>query len=441
MSQENLVGLSDNQRDLRAERRDLARRDRELEEIGQGEGDREGDSPELYIRVGPQVPEGSVPPSEIASMHEDRYQVEDEQQRVSPQPTDPWQLILQQMQAMQISLQTDIRAICGQIEGVDKKCKANHKQAQTEIGKTQERLVVVESQVEKIRDEGRREREDLRKNIDRQVVEMKSTVEQLGNPVPVGSRFIDSPRDRRIPEEMKFNGRCDRPLLFLKDLKASLGKQLSHWESARETIKMYMIGAAREWFTLNEDAFVDHLTFENLFRRQYWSPVIQSNLRRRIENGHYDPRCGYTPNEYLLSQRLLSTQFSCYEDELMFVMMIARHYDNRIQEAQINGGIVTLQRFSDILEAYHAREEFQASMRPRGFYANPMSNRNWSNEGRQFQDNNQPPQNNFKFNNQNNISNFRNTGKPGFQNPNRFPPNNANQQGRQFQGNAPQPKN
>jgi hypothetical protein len=122
---------------------------------------------------------------------------------------------------------------------------------------------------------------------------------------------------------------------------------------------MYLLGSAREWYILTLDELDSFATFEARFRQQYWSVTIQSNMRRKIENGSYSPLSNLTPNEYLTSQRLLAKQFICYQDELQFVLMISRHFDDRIQEAQINGGITTIQRLSDILEAYYARDQFQ----------------------------------------------------------------------------------
>jgi hypothetical protein len=203
---------------------------------------------------------------------------------------------------------------------------------------------------------------ELRQEVSNRVEEVKNTVDNLDSNQLGGSRSWEYPRERRIPEELKFGGRSEKPLIFLKELKANLGKSLNRWDVAKDIIKMYLVGPAREWYILSIDEFDSFRTFELRFKQQYWSVIIQSNIRRKIENGSYSPMSNLTPNEYLTSQRLLAKQFECYEDELQFVLMISRHFDDRIQEAQINGGITTIQRLSDILEAYYARDQFQSQL-------------------------------------------------------------------------------
>lgn len=307
-----------------------------------------------------------------------------------------------------------------QIKQVEQQCYNKHQGIQAEVKEQGNRIHSVEQQVS----QEKREKEEFQKQVNNQISEVRITIEQVEQANYSGGHIFEGRREKKIPEEMKFGGRSDKPLLFLKEMKASLGKIILKWELAKENIKMYLIGPAREWYMLHIDSFNNFEEFENKFKLQYWSVIIQSNLRRKIENGRYDPRSQLTANEYLTSQRLLSTQFTCFDDELQFVMMVSRHFNHRIQEAQINGGITTIQRLSDILEAYSAREEFRPNYSNVSFQNN--SQRGFQNsrqqDNRGTNQNVNPPfnPNNSTFRNNNNNLNINN----------RSNPNNSQPQGR-----------
>jgi hypothetical protein len=374
-----LVGFEENPRDLRTERREKLNRLREAEEririareeIGQGEDDRAGLEQEVEGDERSDAEGGG--PSRL-----------NPRPSGNPVPVDPMQLIMQQLRSIQEqgevnnranaerfqSLrdgQRDIRednaSVIQQLsERIEKNatvCAQTHKSNSEQIIRNATKIAEVSGKVDQVKAIASRETAELRREVNNQVEEVKSTVENLESSQLGNNRFIEYPRERRIPEELKFGGRSEKPIIFLRELRANLGKHINRWEIAKDLIKMYLVGPAREWYILCIDDLNSFSAFELRFKQQYWSVTIQSNIRRKIENGSYSPFSNLTPNEYLTSQRLLAKQFVCYEDELQFVLMISRHFDDRIQEAQINGGITTIQRLSDILEAYYARDQFQ----------------------------------------------------------------------------------
>lgn len=367
----------------------------------------------------------------------------------SPEPmaapiivVDPMQLILQQLQRndeKQTRLFQELREDNQKIvQRLDEKINRNEQscldrtkvvQEITQINK--ERLDEVERKVMNDKESSSQAIDVLKRSLEEQIRDVKDAVEQMDYQSNNNLRGVEHGyRERRVAEEMKFGGRSDKPLLFLKELKDALGKQVNRWESVREIVKMYLIGPAKEWYLLHVDAIDNFATFENKFRQQYWSATIQSNLKHKLENGRYDPRSNLTPNEYLTSQRLLSTQFLCYDDELHFVIMISRHFNNRIQEAQINGGIVTIQRLSDVLESYRAKEEFNASTGRGNWQVSSFQDRNRSNEWKTEMRNfpNIPPNQNVN----NALPNYRMRNN-NFNTPRRFNPNEGNHLGRQNQ--------
>lgn len=255
--------------------------------------------------------------------------------------------------------------------------------------------------------------------VEQEVEKVKESLEQREQPSMSLVRSTDT--NRKVPEEMKFCGRGDKPILFLKELKMSLGNSIHRWQEARELIKLYLIGPAREWYMLVMEELDGYSAFESQFRQQYWSLTIQYNLRHSLENGRYNPKGALSPAEYLISRRLLATQLNCFEDEAQFVFMISRHYDEVIQNAQINGGITTIQRLGDVLEAYSAKQAYKAREWPQ-----------WNKVSQPPFINNYPQANVRYTNSQNNCNN-----SPRFQqnynSASRYTPNNANT----FQQNNP----
>jgi hypothetical protein len=403
MEQERFEGFPESSRDLRAERRGqrkimqeaMGRLREEVQIEGQGDADlveelgqeeRGVDFRRVSLPDSPNLMEEELGPHPL---QEDRRREADE--------VDPLRLILRELQIIKQGHQQmneelriareksdrELAQVHSRVEGVDRSCAQREHKLKGSIGENRNRIQEVQVGLDKVVAENKKEQERLERQVSTQIQEVRETVEQLEVP-NFPTRTYEGYRDRRVPEEMKFAGRSDKPLLFLKDLRSNLGRLTQKWSVVRETLKSYLIGPAHEWYLLVIDQLSSYEEFENRFRQQYWSVTIQSNLRRKIENGRYDSRCNLTPNEYLLSQRLLSTQFTCFDDELQFVLMISRHFSNRIQEAQINGGITTIQRLSDVLEAYHARDEFRVSQGQQGRSNHYTPNLNYIPDSRNY---------------------------------------------------------
>jgi hypothetical protein len=369
-----LRGFEESDRELRAERRENLRRLREAEErvredervanleIGQGEGG--------VVNLEQEIGEGRLSEREE---YEAARSIPDNQSPIrTPEQIDPLQLILQQFRTLQEgstqvireiqSMRDDnaavIRQMSGRIDQTAKTCTKRHQANSAQIVRNAEKIVEVASKVEQVRVESLRDTADLRKAVSHQVEEVKNAVESIEVSNGGSPRFVDYPRDRRIPDELKFGGRSEKPIIFLKELKANLGKFIHRWEVAKDLIKMYLIGPAREWYILSIDEIDSFATFEAKFRQQFWSIIIQSNVRRTIENGHYSPQTNLTPSEYLIDRRLVASQFPFYKDESEFILMIASHFDVRIQNAVINGNISKVQRLNEVLEAYQSLDQF-----------------------------------------------------------------------------------
>jgi hypothetical protein len=437
-SEEEVIrGFAVSDRERRMERKELKRRVQEAEdriragevlraeEVGQREG---GDQIELGMEEEDRFAEAQNNPENSPERNSPIRSP-----MVQQEVIDPMQLILAQLRSIQEgqielregqrSIREDSAAIVQQLSDTVERnavaCGKKHQANSSQIVRNTTRIAQVEVQVGKVQAQVSKENDALRKEVNIRVEEVKNTVESLEVQSGSSPRSFEYPRERRIPEELKFDGRSEKPIIFLIELKSNLGRLVHRWEVARDVIKMYLLGSAREWYILTLDELDSYATFEARFRQQYWSVTIQSNMRRKIENGSYSPLSSLTPNEYLTSQRLLAKQFVCYEDELQFVLMISRHFDDRIQEAQINGGITTIQRLSDILEAYYARDLFQSN----------NGHRFSSNIGYQFpksfqQRNNSPPR--FvdnRFNQPNDNRNNYRSSQPNYSYPTRNLPN------------------
>ena len=83
---------------------------------------------------------------------------------------------------------------------------------------------------------------------------------------------------------------------------------------------------AKDWFYLFKDKINSFQEFEKLFKKHFWNPNIEGNLRKKFYRGKYQERRESNRVNYAI--RLLNTAkgFSTKEIEPELIRTISEHF-------------------------------------------------------------------------------------------------------------------
>lgn len=186
----------------------------------------------------------------------------------------------------------------------------------------------------------------------------------------------------------------DKPMLFLNELKTFV--DLNKTDSGldlRFRLKNCFEGEARNWYYMIQSEINNWEDFEREFKSAYWNPIVQSNLKHKVEYGRYYQSNGLTRVQYAIHIFTLGNDLRISEDEIC--MHLRSHFPRDVSVALIH--LENRSQILKILSKFDSDEKIAKERQAR------IDNQR---SGFQAQQNNR--QNNNNNNNRNNNDNNSN---------------------------------
>lgn len=206
----------------------------------------------------------------------------------------------------------------------------------------------------------------------------------------------------------------DKPMIFLNELKAFV--DLNRTDSGldlRFRLKNCFEGEARNWWYMVQNEITSWESFEKEFKSTYWNPIVQANLKHKIEFGKYYQSNGLTRVQYAIHVFTLGNDLRILEDEVC--MHLRNHFPRDVSVALIH-----LENRAQILKTLSKFDSDEKIARERQARIDNQRG------GSRDQQNNRQNNNNYNNNNYNNNRNNNNENVCGSQVRNNG--NNSNRQ-------------
>ena len=140
---------------------------------------------------------------------------------------------------------------------------------------------------------------------------------------------------------------------------------------------------------VNENEINNFDEFVRVFKHRFWSPIIQKNIKKKIEFSHFDMNGKQTRTVYAMEMCTLAQELDIEYNEKSLVNDISSHFDREVRAAIKRQGINSTEELFTLLDEFDTEvaKKKVTSSRNNNYQNRNNNNNSYEERPRQSQEN------------------------------------------------------